>query len=374
MKTILFLLFISLCFVLNSSGQKCGDLGDCGSCTAEPTCGWCAPNQMCLNGTANGPYNFTCIGNAWEFNGCTPCDRFTDCRECMARDTDCFWCNTANSGKGGCRDIGFTCTHATHCPCTLFGGCSDCLMDDNCVWCSQQDVCIETNETCSTPQPTLNYTDGCPCSAHRSCDDCNLADSCKWCLSGECADACTGQSVTSCQFYCNNASKICDGCVATEGCAWCPMTSSCVDAATSLCAFTYTCPVCSSASYCDTCTSISGCVWCQDTISCQPSNTACFISHSCPTYCETYTDCTTCSNARGCGWCADTGVCGDVAETMCFFTHSCTKKDDGLKCGFSGGAFVGGMFLIIGILIFIIAGYFFYRWRTGRKFDYRELK
>jgi len=60
---------------------------------------------------------------------------------------------------------------------------------------------------------------------------------------------------------------------------------------------------------------------------------------------------------------------------MCFYTHTCSKKD--LKvpgCGFNGGAFVGGMFLVIGIIVLIAGIYFFYRWKTGRKFDYRELK
>jgi hypothetical protein len=44
------------------------------------------------------------------------------------------------------------------------------------------------------------------------------------------------------------------------------------------------------------------------------------------------------------------------------------------KCGFDGGSFVGGMFLVIGLIVVGGAAYLFYRWKTGRKILYTELR
>jgi len=115
--------------------------------------------------------------------------------------------------------------------------------------------------------------------------------------------------------------------------------------------------------------------WCGDKQQCSPSGTECLLSHNCPNYCGTFSNCGDCSQAMGCGWCDDTGVCADVSESTCFFAHTCTStKHESKKCGFNGGAFVGGMFFVIGLVVLGVGGYLFYRWRSGRKFDYRELK
>jgi len=376
--TLSLLLFFTLTILVSGQApSKCEDLKACISCTAQPACGWCAPTQSCLNGTEVGPYNSTCLGSAWEFDSCTPCNTFTDCHDCLSRDTDCFWCSSVNGGSGGCRDQGFTCTHASHCPCALSATCSSCLQDTLCRWCTESDNCIELNETCVGPQPVLNSTQTCPCSVQRTCSDCQLANACNWCMTGECTneDCTVGNPITNCQWWCNNASQSCDTCVTVEGCAWCPLSRQCVDAATSACPFTFSCPMCNVATYCDTCLSISGCSWCDDSVSCELDTKNCLKALSCSQFCGTFTDCDSCSNTKGCGWCDDTSVCADVSQTFCFYTHSCSKKELTVPhCGFNGGSFVGGMFLVIGILLLLIAIYFFYRWRTGRKFDYRELR
>lgn len=369
------LLSITLVLVSAQGNSKCEDQNSCMTCTALDACGWCAPTQTCLNGTAAGPLNSTCLGSAWEFDSCIPCNQFTNCRECITRDTDCFWCNTVNNGQGGCRDQGFTCTHANHCPCAGLHSCDDCLFDSNCLWCSESDNCVELNETCIGPQPVYNYTRGCPCNVHRSCSDCQTGAGCAWCQTGECSDDCGGFAVGNCQWWCNNVSKSCDTCVNYEGCAWCPLTRQCVDAVTSPCDYTYSCPLCNIAVYCDTCLSIAGCSWCDDSQSCELDTNNCLKALSCSQFCGTFTDCDSCSNTKGCGWCDDTSTCADISQTFCFYTHSCSKHDlQPTHCGFNGGSFVGGMFLVIGILILLVGIYFFYRWRTGKKFDYRELR
>jgi len=52
--------------------------------------------------------------------------------------------------------------------------------------------------------------------------------------------------------------------------------------------------------------------------------------------------------------------------------HTCGPQNN--QCGFDGGAFVGGMFLVIGIVLLAVGGWMFYRWKTGKKILYTELK
>lgn len=348
---------------------------DCDACTAAG-CGWCAPTQQCLSGSKAGPNNGTCIGDSWEFGKCTPCGAFTDCRSCAAHDTDCFWCS---KGTGTCYPIGFVgCTWSKECPCDVYESCTECTNDLGCQWCSDATSCVSVNSNCTAGEPVYNYTTGCPCGANHDCPNCLQTDGCNWCKGGSCSQNCNGQNSNNCQVYCNNVANTCDECVAMPGCAWCGLTRECVDATTSSCPYVYSCAVCSAASYCDTCLSMGAdCIWCEDTKACSPVNTQCLTTLSCSNYCNTYTTCDDCSGARGCGWCDDTQVCADISTTMCFYTHSCapdpTPIPPNKKCGFNGGSFVGGMFLVIGVLVLLVGAYLFLRWKTGKKFDYREL-
>jgi len=56
--------------------------------------------------------------------------------------------------------------------------------------------------------------------------------------------------------------------------------------------------------------------------------------------------------------------------------HTCTDtpSNNGGKCGFDGGAFVGGMFLVIGLAILGGGAYAFYRYKTGKSNSYNTLK
>jgi len=71
----------------------------------------------------------------------------------------------------------------------------------------------------------------------------------------------------------------------------------------------------------------------------------------------------------GCGWCDDNDKCSDYEETPCkSFAHGCDSDSD---CGFDGGAFVGGMFLVIGVGLLAGGAYMFYRYKTQTQ--YKEL-
>jgi len=60
-----------------------------------------------------------------------------------------------------------------------------------------------------------------------------------------------------------------------------------------------------------------------------------------------------------------------------FFAHGCspTPFNKPTHCkSFDGGSFVGGMFLVIGLLILGVGGFMFYRYKTGKKVLYQELR
>jgi len=75
----------------------------------------------------------------------------------------------------------------------------------------------------------------------------------------------------------------------------------------------------------------------------------------------------------GCGWCDSTGQCVDADQSTCLLAHTCSSTNNGKSCEFDGGAFVGGMFLGIGLVAIGIGGFLFYRWKMGKKPGYSEL-
>jgi len=61
---------------------------------------------------------------------------------------------------------------------------------------------------------------------------------------------------------------------------------------------------------------------------------------------------------------------------QCLITHTCgsTPVPPAQECNFDGGAFVGGMFLVIGLIVLVVLAVIFYRWKTGKKVLYTELR
>jgi len=68
----------------------------------------------------------------------------------------------------------------------------------------------------------------------------------------------------------------------------------------------------------------------------------------------------------------------DVDKATCgtIWLYSCdpTPIKPVPKCAFDGGAFVGGMFLVIGVIVLGAVAFIVYRWKTGRKILYTELR
>jgi len=128
--------------------------------------------------------------------------------------------------------------------------------------------------------------------------------------------------------------------------------------------------------FCDTCLQDDNCVWCSKTSSCELAETAtCLMAHTCESYCNGVMLCDACGQLPGCVWCDDSKLCADASTATCFFTHSCDfTPPSGPDCGFNGGAFVGGMFLVIVLVALLGAGFAFYKWRAGARISYTELK
>jgi len=355
----------------------CVNQTNCDACSLLDGCGWCAPIQKCLPGNVQGPINATCVGSAWEFGKCTPCETLTDCRDCRAHSTDCFWCQ---SGAGSCKSIGFGgCPWADSCPCDVYASCSECTSDSTCQWCSDVGLCIIQSPDTSCPSgPSFNYTSGCPCSLNSDCPGCRQTFGCQWC--GEetpalCSERCNTLPARSCSMWCQQAATDCVSCVSTNGCAWCSDLQQCVDPSDSTCLFSHTCPNCGLNTFCDTCIQNADCVWCDDSASCQvKGQTSCFFAHTCDSYCASMTFCESCNQARGCAWCDSSSSCVDVTTSTCLFAHTCTSPTPPTSCGFRAGDFLGGMFLMLVLFLIAFAGLAFYRWRTGSRPAYTELK
>ena len=366
------ILILLLCITLGYAQNDCPGKTSCATCTAEAGCGWCSATQQCIKGDKNGPStpNDKCLGSAWLLQ-CPDCSRYTNCRDCSFHSNDCGWSNTDNQ----CRQL-LLGTPRDECTCNEFPDCGECNYQKGCVWCPDSDECIQNAAVgqCNNP------TDTCSCSAVFSCDRCQETEGCQWCAGGPEVDpvcapnngGCpnSGLVAHSCGTYCERAGPTCGECITAEGCTWCEKSSKCIDVSRSPAEcgglVTHQCKQCNEHLFCSSCTEQPGCSWCGEAKAprcVESSTTNCgFLTHTCESFCSDQTDCGSCRALRGCGWCSD-GSCVDIDTATCPLATQCPKGSS--KCGFDAGSFVGGMFLIIGLVLLVVGGYMFYRWKTG---------
>eukprot|EP01116_Phalansterium_solitarium_P018413 TRINITY_DN4863_c0_g1_i2.p1 TRINITY_DN4863_c0_g1~~TRINITY_DN4863_c0_g1_i2.p1 ORF type:complete len:358 (-),score=105.68 TRINITY_DN4863_c0_g1_i2:398-1471(-) len=323
---------------------SCMDLG--------ANCGWCAATQQCINGTKAGPSDGSlCLGGAWQYGGagsCVQCSSLGSCNQCTQHNADCIWClNRQNVSS--CKPIGFSgCVAASsQCACHKYGTCSECIGSSQCQWCPTSGECLElTNSSCPGGAQELT----CPCTEYANCFECRTDDSCAWCSDiGGCANKTNlgGCLVAhNCNEYCQQGTD-CLGCEQLNGCSWCQNynDTQCIDTTTQIV-------------------------------------TDCIAAHSCqdPQLCQYFTDCSMCNHVDGCGWCDQTNSCSDASDGKCAYRHYCSpspspsgSNSGDSPRGFDAASFVGGMFLIVGIVVIGVAIYAFYRWRVARR-TYTELK
>ena len=343
-------------------------------------CGWCSATAECKEGTKEGPTDGTCLGEFWEFTSCTKCEEKRNCRDCLSRSGDCSWCENLQK----CFDTGAHpngCARTTECSCDSYVSCDSCSLTPGCSWCRSSGSCV----TQSQLGDCQLISHSCNCDEISTCDLCQESVSgCEWCEdTGKCqvrgASNCP-TNTTSCPGYCDlRGSGDCNKCINTPGCAYCQADGSCQDSLIPhKCSqpLTNTCLNCQEHRYCGTCTDTEGCSWCSDTKKCHELHEAsCLNVLNCDAFCESAKDCSSCNAISGCGWCSKDkkclesslpGKCKDDAwDFVCNNSH----------CGFDGGSFAGGMFLIIGLLLIGVGGFFGYRyWQNRQNPSYTELK
>jgi len=376
------ILIVTFLFFAMVLGQACSH-DRCVTCTADTVnnCGWCASTLQCVQGNITGPNAGFCYGS-WNWGGCKNCNAFADCRECQAWRADCLWCTGSGNNPPSCQATGFVgCTIATTCPCAVYADCSTCVnAAPDCGWCRSNSSCVKMGTASNCAETPLQT---CPCSYQTTCYQCN-SDSvggCQWCEASATCLPSANFSVCpvphgghSCQTYCRETGTSCESCNSVPGCGWCKESSQCVDISVSPCMYTHSCPNCGPLGMCASCLATEGCVWCTNSESCEAvDSSSCLAAHSCNAYCGLSQDCRSCARKKGCGWCEESSACVDASSSACLLAHSCFTPS-GSSCGFDGGSFVGGMFLVIGIIVISGGGYLFYRWRVGSKVSYTELR
>jgi hypothetical protein len=81
---------------LPQKNSICNMLTSCGSCVANPYCGWCSSTNQCVEGDEHSSIYGQCP--FYDYNKCSEnsnCE-YNSCKECLA-DAGCGWCNNVNS-------------------------------------------------------------------------------------------------------------------------------------------------------------------------------------------------------------------------------------------------------------------------------------
>ena len=395
----------------------CDVHASCDACTADRKCGWCAETGVCLRGGATSPV--TCPGLAWDYDVCDRCGvaAYADnCTACTA-DPHCGWCFWDSVCVRGEADGPYNATVGSSClwdyaacdpHCDLFGNCSSCGAASECGWCCGPDgsSCLSAEACASSvasaggfgdntagPNVTAWHPAGCPvCTAGAdACEACTSDACCAWCgeggsggsgacsvldpawsdgerlqAAGNCSADAYYDPVDACPLPCSSLSE-CGSCLAQRHCGWCAETSACLDTATdagqiAVCQFwrPEICPAdCGTASEnCGACTSLGSaddgvpdCYFCGDVGSawgstcvgrhelaanaslCTVDGAAFVPMDTCEVPCSAVSSsgCTACLADSDCGWCQPTdplspGACVNA------YVHNAT---DGAACGLS---------------------------------------
>lgn len=327
--------------------DPCAKFNTCVTCTDAPAgiCGWCAATETCMEGSAFGPANGAKCLVTWEYGQCHHCENLQTCRDCLNFPGDCFYCQNGNGGKGSCHHIGnpapVGCAKTDTCQCAQYSTCGECLGHGSslCAWCPQTGLCSPV-----TSNTTGCVTDKCPCNKYHTCTACKADDGCDWCIDGG-IPSCTNMDnstclrrALSCEKFCEEAQD-CSSCMQRSvDCGWCSSMRKCIDI---------------------------------DIVGCDEG-----VAHTCPTdpkQCNVRNSCQACTGIPGdpCAWCPSSNSCIDIN----FQGDQCPESDrvgDSQKCHvpFAGGAFVGGMFLVIGVLVLGAVGYFLFMRFRGQRASY----
>ncbi|XP_071792859.1 attractin-like isoform X3 [Asterias amurensis] len=149
----------------------------CYDCLQLPGCGWC--NDECK------PLE-ECSDRNDIFCPSVDCTRFFSCDLCNLQ-ASCQWfsygkCESAQGGESTCE---ITCDSRT--------SCNQCLDEDGCMWCTNQNRCVDSKSyitsfpygLCWEWQTSKRNCPASNCSLLKTCDACHADPHCGWCDSGE---------------------------------------------------------------------------------------------------------------------------------------------------------------------------------------------
>jgi hypothetical protein len=111
-----------------SGGDACAAFGDCASCTAQASCGWCGIGSVgCHSGTGNGPTGGACGVASWAWST----------SQCTVTPPASGDAGPADAGRDSARDAdtGTPDTGTSSDPCASLVDCASCTAAAECGWC-----------------------------------------------------------------------------------------------------------------------------------------------------------------------------------------------------------------------------------------------
>jgi len=79
----------------------CNLYTDCTTCAANPQCGWCAEDRLCVQGDNMGPLSTSCEFYDYQVCSGSGCIIYSDCDSCIS-DAFCGWCYAPELGINKC--------------------------------------------------------------------------------------------------------------------------------------------------------------------------------------------------------------------------------------------------------------------------------
>ena len=75
--------------------ETCSSYESCASCTTHSGCVYCPEEDLCVEGTIEGPSDYTCA--SFDFGQCSGvyCQSYDDCSSCI-NNAKCGWCDSSN--------------------------------------------------------------------------------------------------------------------------------------------------------------------------------------------------------------------------------------------------------------------------------------
>ncbi|KNC54756.1 uncharacterized protein AMSG_01607 [Thecamonas trahens ATCC 50062] len=340
-------------FGANTCPVGCEQHAECGTCTADPSCGWCPNSGKCVAGDFSGPDNGECgseyagpdvtpLDLEWDFVACA-CAGTSECGACV-EDPRCGWCaTTARCHRANGTDVlewdavcpeAFDVGECHNCTAVAEAngalGCASCTSDLKCGWCEASGECLRGGPSGSALCPSTpvlagwDYGQCRSCPTEAECEECTAESHCGYCVvedkcvrgdtlgpfGGQCGVR-SGWDYSACNTFCQKKHATCSECVADDKCGWCCDSGTC--SAGEMCVNFHetACPTwCVGLDDGPTCvTALGGGAPTAGVGLCLGDGIAAWSDGYCPADCSQGVTCESCAILDHCGWCGDVGEC-----------------------------------------------------------------